>query len=136
MEMSSFVVMDVALYLLVVLSVAGFSWEVAYGKLSEKIKSVVGLDQPKKYGALLYIQTWKRAVGNFAYALFPSIFIFGILPRITHQFIYEWISCPYCQSVWYMFAINFFLFSLGWGMSLLLSCITMIPIAILDRLKT
>ena len=30
--MSSFVVMDVALYLLVVLSVAGFSWEVAYGR--------------------------------------------------------------------------------------------------------
>ena len=123
------------MYLLVIISVAGFCYEVAYGKLATWIKSLLYLDQPAKYGALTYHKTWRLALGNFSIALSPFIFIFGIAPRLIHQFLYSLLSCPYCISVWIMFAINFWVMDMGLTMSIITAPVAILPIAIIDRLR-
>ena len=122
------------MYLLAIIAVAGFCYEVAYGQLSTWVKEIFSLDQPVKYNALLYYKTWRQAIGNYALALSPFIFI-GIAFRLCHSFLYSLLSCPYCVSVWLMFAVNYWVMGMTIVASLILAPVAIIFVAIIDKLR-
>lgn len=121
-------------YLFIVMSVAGFSYELAYGTLSENIKKLVRLEQPLKYHALTYMKTWKLAVGNI-YLILTPVLILIVLARLLHMFLYKLLNCPYCSSVWVLFAINLWILNMSMETSIILSCTAIPIIALIDRLR-
>ena len=127
--------MNLVLVLILSLSVGGFAYEAAYSDLAAAVKRLFAIEQPFKYNALTYYKTWKRAIGNYAVALFPFILLIGILPRLIHSWLYKLTSCPYCMSVWMMFAVCFFALNLGWLMSLLFAPLALISVAVIDKLR-
>lgn len=122
------------IYIISIVSIAGFSYELAYGKLANYIKTVFKLEQQFKYHPLLYINPWKKALGNFYLMLLPFILLL-ILYRNIHKGLYELLRCPYCIGFHLMWITNHFVFNMNWLMTFLLASVIMLPIAIIDRLR-
>ena len=119
----------------IILAISGFSYEAAYGELSSWIKRLVWLDQPSKYSALFYYNFWRDFLGHKTAKVFSPLFIILFLIKKIHQVLYSLFSCPYCQSVYYMFIINRYYIEMPILESIILSPIAIIPIGVLDRLR-
>lgn len=127
--------MDWMLFLSLTIAVAGFSYEAAHGTLANFLKSLFCLDQRIKYNPIFYYKFWKQLLGSHALWLLPFILVL-VTARLTHSWLYSLFSCPYCQSVWYMFAINFWVMELSLLLSLTLAPVAILFVAVIDRLRT
>jgi len=121
------------IYLLVVIAVAAWSYEIAYSDLSTGVKRILGL-LDKNYHPLLYISTWQRALGKAYLVLLPFITVLVLL-RLTHEYVSELLMCPFCISFWLMWAVNLWVFGMPVLPSIILSTLAIPIIAIIDRLR-
>ena len=106
-------------YILFIISIASFSWMVAFSELSFKFKVIFSIDKIR-YMPLLHISTWKKALGSYFYYLLPFILLI-IIGLQVHKFFHELFSCPYCISFWLMFIGNYWIFHFSFIHSLILS---------------
>ena len=127
--------MNLVLVLILSLSVGGFAYEAAYSDLAAAVKRLFAIEQPFKYNALTYYKFWSEFLGKNTAKFFALLILPLILFRVIHSWIYKLVSCPYCMSIYMMFAVCFFALNLGWLMSLLFAPLALISVAVIDKLR-
>jgi len=116
------------------LSMAELAIQIATSDLSDMIKGAMLLNQPynKKLQTLSYIPFWRKFLGKRLWLIAtPFIFLIKI-----HKFFSEMLLCPYCTGFHLAWIVNWLYLDLDIITALLLAPITLVFVAILDRIHT
>ena len=128
--------MDYTLLTFLSFSVAAFSIQSAYASsLADKIKNIFGFNSEYKYSNLHYITSWKKIVKNnyVFYGLFPFIIVFIIVGK-THQLLNGLFTCAYCTSFWLMLVVNITLLELTTPIAIALAPLSLVSVAIIEKI--
>ena len=121
------------LFILVSISLGELAIQVVNSDLSNWIKGQLLLNQPyhSKLQSLSLSHFWRRLLGNWWFIAIPFIFLIKI-----HKFFSEMLACPYCCGTHLAWITYWLYLDLDIITALLLAPVTLVAVAILDRLHT
>lgn len=126
---------NILYFILLSISTAEFGIQVTISDLSTKLKGLTALEQPYKLNSLCRFIFWRKLLGKTFLVLSPLVLALVIFFNI-HRFFSEMFDCPFCCSFWIALFTNHFYLNLDWITALLLAPITLVFVAILDKIHT
>lgn len=128
--------MDYNLLIILSFCVAAFSIQSSYASsLADKIKNLIGFNEPYKYSNLHNISSWKKIIKNkyVFYGLFPFTIVFIIVGKL-HQLLNDGLHCSYCTSFWLMLVVNITLLGIGFPLAIALAPLALVSVAVIEKL--